>query len=82
MLLATEREPDNDIEALAVARDGDWKDYCQTSDNLDYIEDFADALSKFNKETAPFAFLSLSFISKLESNKKMMSDLLKKFVAV
>ncbi len=69
ILLATEKwAKENDIQVLAVALDGDWKNYCDTSDNIDYIEDFSDALSKFNKETAPFAFLSL-LISRLEQEE-------------
>lgn len=60
VLLATESwARKNDIQVLAVAKDSDWKNYCEMSDNIDYIEDFADALSKFNKEIAHFAFLSL-----------------------
>ena len=66
VLLATEAwAKENDIQVLAVAKDGDWENYCEASDNIDYIEDFADALSKFNKETAHFSFLSL-LISQLE----------------
>lgn len=66
VLLATEAwAKENDIQVLAVGKDGDWKNYCEMSDNIDYIEDFADALSKFNKEPAHFAFLSL-LTSKLE----------------
>lgn len=64
VLLATEAwAKENDIQVLAVGKDGDWENYCEVSDNIDYIEDFADALSKFNKETAPFAFLSLLKLS-------------------
>lgn len=78
VLLATEAwAQDNDIQVLAVARDGDWKNYCETSDNLDYIEDFADALSKFNKETVPFAFLSL-LTSKLEKEEDDAADFVEK----
>ena len=67
VLLATEAwAKENDIQVLAVGKDGDWENYCETSDSIDYIEDFADALSKFNKATAPFAFLSL-LASKIES---------------
>ena len=77
VLLATEAwAQDNDIQVLAVARDGDWKNYC-TLDNLDYIKDFADALSKFNKETAPFAFLSL-LTSKLEKEEDDAADFVEK----
>ncbi len=66
VLLATEAwAEENSIRVLAVARDGDWKNYCEASDNIDYTEDFADALSRFNKAAPPFAFLSL-LIEKLE----------------
>lgn len=69
VLLATEAwAKENDIQVLAVGRNGDWEKYCGMSDNIDYIEDFADALSKFNKETAHFAFLSL-LISQLEQEE-------------
>ncbi|MGL1957885.1 MAG: PIN domain-containing protein [Colwellia sp.] len=78
VLLATEAwAQNNDIQVLAVARDGDWKNYCELSDNIDCTEDFADALSKFNKETAPFAFLSL-LTSKLETEEDDVADFVKK----
>ena len=78
VLLATEAwAEENDIEVLAVARDGDWKNYCETSDNIDYTEDFADALSKFNKETAPFAFLSM-LTSKIEQEEDDAADFIEK----
>lgn len=71
VLLATEAwAKENDLQVLAVGRDGDWKEYCEMSDNIDYIEDFADALSKFNKETAHFAFLSL-LTSQLEQENSI-----------
>lgn len=71
VLLATESwAKENDLQVLAVGRDGDWKEYCEMSDNIDYIEDFADALSKFNKETAHFAFLSL-LTSQLEQENSI-----------
>ncbi|WP_415186137.1 PIN domain-containing protein [Pseudoalteromonas distincta] len=78
VLLATEAwAEENDIKVLAVARDGDWKSYCETSDNIDYTEDFADALSKFNKETAPFAFLSM-LTSKIEKEEGDAADFIEK----
>lgn len=71
VLLATEAwAKENDLQVLAVGRDGDWKEYCEMSDNIDYIEDFADALSKFNKEIAHFAFLSL-LTSQLEQENSI-----------
>lgn len=78
VLLATEaRAKENDIQVLAVGKDGDWENYCETSVNIDYIEDFADALSKFNKKTAPFAFLS-SLILKLEQDDDEATDFVEK----
>ncbi|WP_367109681.1 PIN domain-containing protein [uncultured Psychrobacter sp.] len=60
VLLATDAwAKESDVQVLAVAHDNDWKKYCEISSNIDYIDDLADALSKFNKETAPFTFLSL-----------------------
>lgn len=68
VLLATEQwAKDNDIRVLAVAKDNDWKNYCETSTCIDCTADFADALSQFNKATAPFDFLSL-LTSKIESD--------------
>lgn len=78
VLLATEAwAEESEINVLAVARDGDWKNYCETSDNIDYTEDLADALSKFNKETAPFAFLSL-LTTKLEQEDDDAADFVEK----
>ncbi|PSV43192.1 PIN domain-containing protein [Photobacterium indicum] len=78
VLLATEAwAEENDIQVLAVARDGDWKNYCETSDYIDYTEDFADALSKFNKETDPFVFVSLLTL-KLEQEEDDAADFVEK----
>jgi hypothetical protein len=78
VLLATEAwAEENDIKVLAVARDGDWRNYCENSDNIDYTDDFADALSKFNKATDPFAFLSL-LIEKLEEEGDDAADFIEK----
>lgn len=69
VLLATEAwAKESDVQVLAVARDGDWENYCEISGHIDYTENFADALSKFNKATAPFAFLS-ALISKIEKEE-------------
>ena len=74
VLLATEAwAKEEGIQVLAVASDKDWKNYCDTSTNIDYIEDLAEALSKFNKETAPFTFLSL-LISQLEQKEDSAID--------
>ena len=88
VLLATEAwAKEEGIQVLAVASDKDWKNYCDTSTNIDYIEDLANALSKFNKATAPFAFLSFltsqleqkedsatNFVERIHSNLKMYFD--------
>ncbi|MFB2779525.1 PIN domain-containing protein [Shewanella mangrovisoli] len=78
VLLATEAwAEESGIRVLAVARDSDWSNYCETSDNIDYTEDFSDALSKFNKATAPFAFLSL-LVEKLENEDDDAVDFVEK----
>lgn len=78
VLLATEAwAKKNDIQVLAVAKDGDWRNYCETSDNIDYIEDFSNALSQFNRETAPFAFLSL-LVSSLEKHEADAVDFIER----
>jgi hypothetical protein len=52
----------NNKSVLAIAKDGDWSRYCDSSDNIDCIEELSDGLAIFNKANAPYAFLS-----KLES---------------
>ncbi|MEL0657255.1 PIN domain-containing protein [Pseudoalteromonas issachenkonii] len=78
VLLAVEKwAEEKNIQVLAVARDGDWSNYCETSNHIDYSEDFADSLSKFNKATAPFKFLSL-LISKLAQDEDDAIDFVEK----
>lgn len=43
---------------LAVARDGDWTKYCETSQRIDHIEELSAALDVFNHANAPYALLS------------------------
>lgn len=40
---------------LAIARDGDWKNYCDISPNIDYLEDLSVGIAHFNRATAPYA---------------------------
>ena len=47
----------NDMRVLAVARDGDWEQYCANSERIDHTEDFSAAISSFNRATAPFALV-------------------------
>jgi len=56
------------VNVIAVSTDPDWKGYCETTDNIDYTQDLADALSKFNKETAHFSFLS-NLVSAIDSGE-------------
>lgn len=42
---------------LAVAKDKDWKSYCENSLNIDYEENFTVGLASFNDATAPFDFV-------------------------
>jgi hypothetical protein len=44
-------------QVLAVANDGDWEKYCQTSKHVHYINDFSSALSSFNQANGPYALL-------------------------
>lgn len=57
-LLAVEKWAETSSKrVLAVASDKDWKNYCESSTNIDYIEDFSEGLSIFNEATAPYALL-------------------------
>ncbi|MFS6536542.1 PIN domain-containing protein [Idiomarina loihiensis] len=59
VLMAVEAWADeNDIDVLAVAKDGDWKNYCELSDRIDYQEDLSKGLSSFNRTNAPYALLA------------------------
>ncbi|MDN3559254.1 PIN domain-containing protein [Vreelandella neptunia] len=59
VLMAIEAWADeNDIYVLAVAKDGDWKSYCDSSERIDYQEDLSEALSNFNRTNAPYALLA------------------------
>lgn len=57
LLAIDEWAEDEGKTVLAVAKDKDWEAYCKESDNIDYIENFSDGLSKFNAATAPYALL-------------------------
>lgn len=48
---------ENDVVVLAVTKDGDWKQYCDCSEKIDYREEIADALAIFNSTNAPYALL-------------------------
>ena len=48
----------NDLTVLAVAKDGDWQNYCENSARIDYQEDFSRGLENFNRENAPYALLA------------------------
>ncbi|WP_442489126.1 PIN domain-containing protein [Halomonas litopenaei] len=43
---------------LAIARDDDWKKYCELSERIDYQEDFSAGLAVFHRATAPYALLA------------------------
>ena len=48
----------NDTCVLAIAKDGDWRSYCESSDRLDYEDDLSKGLANFNQTNAPYALLS------------------------
>lgn len=47
-----------DVKVLAVARDGDWKAFCENSDRIDYLESLSIGIAHFNDATAPYAALN------------------------
>lgn len=46
---------ENEKLVMAIAKDTDWKAYCDTSSNLDHLEDLAVGIAHFNRATAPYA---------------------------
>ena len=77
VLLAAEAWADaKDTNVLAVARDGDWKSYCETSKRIDYVEDLSAALDAFNKANAPYALLDkLEHALKTGSATEFLSEI-------
>ena len=59
VLLAVEAWAEkNDLNVLAVAKDGDWQKYCEHSTRIDYQDDFSLGLELFNRVNAPYALLA------------------------
>jgi hypothetical protein len=48
----------NNKSILAIAKDNDWKNYCNGSKRIDYIDDLSEGLALFNADNAPYAFLA------------------------
>lgn len=48
----------NHKKVLAIARDNDWKSYCETSENIEYSEDLATVLVVLNALNAPYVVLN------------------------
>lgn len=58
VLLAVEAwANEKDMSVLAVAKDNDWKKYCENSIRIDYKEEFSDGLSLFNRVNAPYKLI-------------------------
>ncbi len=58
VLMAVESWADqNNLNVLAIAKDGDWESYCTKSKRIDYIEDFSKGLAAFNRTNGPYALL-------------------------
>ncbi len=86
VLLATEEWAKREEKSvLAIAKDKDWRSYCESSSNIDYEEDFTAGLVSFNDATAPFAFVEClikhmekdtaqSFITKVENELKFVLE--------
>ncbi len=61
---------------LAVAKDGDWAKFCETSERIDHFEDLGAALDVFNQETAPYALLAnLEHALKTDSAQAFLSGI-------
>lgn len=59
VLLAVEAwANEQDVNVLAVAKDGDWERYCERSARIDFGNDFSKALSHFNQVNAPYALVA------------------------
>ncbi len=67
LLAAEEWAKREEKSILAIAKDKDWKSYCENSLNIDYEEDFTAGLASFNAATAPFAFVE-NLTKQLESD--------------
>ena len=77
LLAAEEWAKKENKNILAIAKDKDWEQYCDSSSRIDYEEDLAAGLAVFNETNAPYALLTtleksldenqaISFLSKVE----------------
>lgn len=83
ILMAVEKWAEQECKSvLAVAKDNDWKSYCEGSIKIDYIDDLSKALSLFNTATAPFTLVEMlkeslnsssaqGFLSKIDSSLEL-----------
>ncbi|MCC0090826.1 PIN domain-containing protein [Aeromonas veronii] len=59
VLMAVEAWADkNNKYVLAIAKDGDWKNFCQNSTRINYQDDFSRGLEVFNQTNAPYTLLA------------------------
>ncbi|MDA8430237.1 MAG: PIN domain-containing protein [Geobacteraceae bacterium] len=59
ILMAIEKWAENEDKfVLAVAKDDDWKRYCETSKRIVYEEELSAGLAAFNTANAPYALLA------------------------
>lgn len=47
----------SNASVLAIATDGDWKQYCENSKRIDYEEDLSTGLAFFNEANAPYQLI-------------------------
>ncbi|WP_421227826.1 PIN domain-containing protein [Aeromonas enteropelogenes] len=77
VLMAVEAWADkNDKYVLAIAKDGDWKNFCEDSKRIDYQDDFSRGLEIFNQTNAPYTLLA-NLEAALESGSatKFLADI-------
>lgn len=47
----------NNVNVLAIAKDGDWENYCAKSERIDYENDLSKGLAVFNRTNAPYELM-------------------------
>lgn len=84
-LLALEHwAEENDELVFAVAKDGDWENFCDESNFIDYNENLADALDYFNTKDTPVIVLAkleaaLGFINTSNLGLQLRNELARFF---
>ncbi|GEA59162.1 PIN domain-containing protein [Vibrio comitans] len=69
ILMATEAwAKENDKQVIAIAKDGDWKNFCETSENIDYSEELPEVFQLLKQNNAQYPYFK-SLFEALEENQ-------------